>query len=92
MITEFWDSSAVNIFGTLYEVNFNSVYSGTGKAKLTSQDVQRCVKAFYEALPGTVSFNTTNLFVEEYLGVHNCFREVDNTINGEASLNNCKHI
>ena len=36
LVTEFW-LSTVNVFGALYEVVFKSVYSRTGKVKLTPQ-------------------------------------------------------
>ena len=39
IVIEFW-LSAVNIFGALYKIVFQSVYSRTGKAKPTPHAVQ----------------------------------------------------
>ena len=62
MVAEFW-IVAVNTFVVLYEMEFKSVYSNTdGKVKLTQQEAQRRVKAFYEVFPGMVPFIITSLF------------------------------
>lgn len=87
MIIEFC-IAAVNIFSAIYEAKFKSVYSGTDKPKLTLQDAQRCVKAFYETISGTIPLNTTNLFKEGDISAQDLCREMERMMNVGFSLDN----
>ena len=60
LVTDFW-LSTVNTFGPLYEVVFKSVYSKTGKAKLTPQATKQCVTKFLESFPGMIPFTQLTL-------------------------------
>ena len=67
IVAEFW-IAVVNIFGALYKVKFKSVYCKIDKAKITPQETQRYIKAFYEVSPGTIPFTITSPFKEGFEG------------------------
>ena len=87
IVTEFW-ISAVNTFGGSYEVVFQSVYSRTGKYKLTPQATKKCVTKFLESFPRIVPFPKLTLFDEVGTGDHDICNKVAKTMNGGSSLDN----
>ena len=87
IVTEFW-LSVVNIFGALYEVVLQSVYSRTCKTKLTPQVAKQYVTKFLKSFPGIVPFTQLTLFDEGENGDHDLYNKVARMMNGGSSLHN----
>ena len=85
--SEFW-LSAVNTFGSLYEVVFQSVYSRTGKTKLTPQDAKQCVMKFLKQFSGIIPFTQLTFFDEGENGAQVLCKKAAGTMKGGSSLDN----
>ena len=87
VLTKNW-LSVINTFGALYEVVFQSVYSRTGKSKLTPQASKQYVTKFLESFPRIASFTQLILFDEGGNEDHYLCNKLARTMKSRSSLDN----